>query len=82
MDEIIIKQKKQKPKCALIGQDSNIFNLIGIASRTLKQNNMREESKEMVNRVTSSHSYDEALSIIAEYVEITDEVGLEDEEEI
>lgn len=77
-----IMLKKEKPKCALIGQDSNIFNLIGIASRTLKQNNMREESKEMVDRVTSSHSYDEALSIIAEYVEITDEAGLEEEEEI
>lgn len=70
----------EKPKCALIGQDGNIFNLVGIASRTLKQNGMQEESKEMSNRVFSSHSYDEALSIIGEYVEITDEAGLENEE--
>jgi len=26
-----------KPDCELIGQDGNIFNLVGIASRTLKQ---------------------------------------------
>ena len=34
------KEKKVKPDCALIGCDSNIFNLMGIASRTLKQNGM------------------------------------------
>ena len=71
----------KKPKCALIGQDGNIFNLVGIASRTLKQNGMQEESKEMSNRVFSSHSYDEALNIIGEYVEITNEAGLAEEEE-
>lgn len=34
------KEEKLKPDCALIGQDGNIFNLMGIASRTLKQNGM------------------------------------------
>lgn len=71
----------KKPKCALIGQDGNIFNLVGIASRTLKQNGMKEEAKEMSNRVFSSHSYDEALNIIGEYVEITNEAGIVEEEE-
>lgn len=71
----------KKPKCALIGQDGNIFNLVGIASRTLKQNGMKEESNEMSNRVFSSHGYDEALNIIGEYVEITNEAGLVEEEE-
>ena len=71
----------KKPQCALIGQDGNIFNLVGIASRTLKQNGMKEEAKEMSNRVFSSHSYDEALNIIGEYVEITNEAGLVEEEE-
>ena len=74
--------KKEKPKCALIGQDGNIFNLIGIASRTLKQNKLQEEAKEMVERVTNSNNYSEALNIIGEYVEITDEVGLEEDEEL
>ena len=79
--EITIKEEKIKPKCALIGQDGNIFNLVGIASKTLKRNGMHEESKEMSNRVFSSHSYDEALCIIGEYVEITDEAGLVEDEE-
>ena len=37
----------EKPKCALIGKDGNIFNLVGLASRTLKQNGMQKEAKEM-----------------------------------
>ena len=47
IDEHIVE--KTKPKCALIGQDGNIYNLMGIASRTLSRNNMQEESKEMIS---------------------------------
>lgn len=70
----------EKPKCPLIGQNGNVFNLMGIASKTLKKNGMADEAKEMCSRVTSSGSYDEALSIIDEYVEITsvDEEETED----
>lgn len=59
-----------KPKCKLIGADGNIFNLMGIASRTLKEAGMKEEAKEMVGRINNSKSYIEALAIISEYVEI------------
>lgn len=71
----------EKPKCALIGKDGNIFNLMGIASRTLRNNNMKEEAKEMVIRIEESKSYDEALCIISEYVDITDDAGLEEDSE-
>jgi len=71
-------EEKVKPRCELIGQDGNIFNLMGIASRTLKRNKMSEQATEMCNRITSSGSYEEALGIISEYVEIT---GKEDEED-
>jgi hypothetical protein len=59
-----------KPRCKLIGKDGNIFNLMGIASRTLKEAGMKEEAKEMVDRINNSQSYIEALAIISEYVEI------------
>ncbi len=70
----------EKPKCPLIGQNGNVFNLMGIASKTLKKNGMADEAKEMCSRITFSGSYDEALSIIDEYVEITsvDEEETED----
>ena len=60
----------EKPKCPLIGADGNIFNLLGMASRTLRKNGMREQAQEMQSRVTASGSYSEALNILGEYVEI------------
>ena len=60
-----------KPDCKLIGEDGNIFNLMGIASRTLKRNGQPEQSAEMCSRIMASGSYDEALCIIGEYVNIT-----------
>lgn len=60
----------RKPKCKLIGEDGNIFNLLAITRSTLLKNDMHNESIEVVRRVTSSKSYDDALQIIAEYVEI------------
>ena len=41
---------------------------------------LKEKAKEMRDRITSSNSYDEALSIIGEYVEITDQSSLDEEE--
>ncbi len=68
-----VEQEKQKPDCNFAGQDGNIFNLMGIASSTLKRNGMSEEAKEMVDRITSdAKSYYEALGIISEYVNIID----------
>lgn len=60
--------EKEKPMCSIIWADGNIFNILGIASRTLKDNGMTEEAAEMYNRVTSSGSYDEALCIITDYI--------------
>jgi hypothetical protein len=45
---------------------------MGIASRTLKAAGMREQAKQMYQRVTSSSSYEEALNIIGEYVNFTE----------
>ena len=62
--------KINKPDCKLIGEDGNIFNLMARAIKTLRENDLSEEAKEMRERITSSGSYDEALCIIGEYVNI------------
>ena len=62
---------EQKPDCPLIGADGNIFNLLGIASRALKENGSYNQAKEMRSRVYQSQSYDSALSIIGDYVNVT-----------
>ncbi len=73
--------EQKKLECSLIGQNGNVFNLMGIASKTLKENDMADEAKEMCERITSSGSYDEALCIISEYVEITSIDEYEEETE-
>ena len=65
------ENKQNKPDCPLIGTDGNIFNLVGIASRTLKRNGLSDEASEMTSKVYKSGSYEEALGIIGEYVNIT-----------
>lgn len=76
--------QEAKPDCTLIGRDGNIFNLMGIASKTLKRNGMPEEAKEMQERIESSSSYHEALNIIGEYVNIVEsddsDIGISEED--
>jgi hypothetical protein len=67
--ELKMENNKQLPRCPLIGADSNVFNLIGITARTLKENGLRDEAAEMRERVMGCGSYDEALAVMMEYVE-------------
>jgi hypothetical protein len=62
--------ENDKPKCKLIGEDGNIFNLVSLAQRALKDADQRDESIDMTNLVMACGSYDEALCVIGDYVEI------------
>lgn len=66
------QREKEKPDCPLIGADGNIFNLIGLASRTLKDHGMAKEADEMYSRVKESTSYHAALAVLMEYVNPVD----------
>ena len=61
--------RETRPKMKLLGEDGNIFAIMGRASRLLKDIGQRDKAKEMCNRITASKSYAEALGIISEYVE-------------
>ena len=63
--------KRIKPDCPLIGENGNIFRIMGIASEALRENGMQEQAKEMRSRIFQCQSYDSALSIIGDYVNIT-----------
>ena len=63
------EQQRQMPKMELLGQDGNIFGILGRASRLLKEAGQKDQTDEMFRRVTSSGSYEEALHIISEYVD-------------
>ena len=63
------EQEQRKPKMQLIGEDGNVFAILGRASGLLKAAGMKAQSDEMFRRVTACGSYHEALNIISEYVE-------------
>jgi hypothetical protein len=62
---------KNKPKCKLIGEDGNVFSLLGIASKALKKKSLWLEAEEMNRRVMDgAANYEDALAIIMEYVDV------------
>ena len=62
------REKSDRPDAPLIGADGNIFNLIGIAQKALRDQGLEQQADEMRNRVFKTHSYEEALGTIQEYV--------------
>jgi hypothetical protein len=72
---------KPRPKVQLVGQDGNVFNLLGICVRTLKRAGQYEEAKELRKRVLECGSYDMALSIMLEYVEESGEDSEKEEDD-
>ena len=69
LGEVEINPERKKPRCKLVGSDGNIYALLGVASRALKNNGQREDAENMRERVFASGSYYEALGIITEYVD-------------
>ena len=61
---------KKRISVKLIGEDGNIFYIMGKVSRELKRNGQSAEATEMCNRIYKSGSYDKALQIVMEYVDI------------
>lgn len=59
-----------KPKCKLIGENGNVFNLMSICKKALLKANMKKEYEEMADKIYKAKSYDEALYIMSEYVDI------------
>lgn len=64
------EMEQKRPPFSLTGQDGNIFHLLAGASRVLQRNGMAGEAREMWERVLNEcRSYEEALSVLSEYVE-------------
>ena len=68
----------KKPTCK-DKSSAVMYDFICSVSKILKQNNMYDESRKMIERTTLSYSYDEAFNIIEEYVDIVNERENEEE---
>jgi len=59
-----------KPVVKLVGEDGNVFNVIGRVSRSLNNLGMRKEAEEFKEKAFSARSYDEVLQLAMEYCEV------------
>lgn len=65
-----INAPKTEVEVNLVGEDGNIFNLVGLTSKALKRSGYKEYAEELNSRLKEQESYDDALNLISEYVEI------------
>ena len=54
----------------VVGEDSNIFNLLGVVTKELKRNGYRDLAKDLPPQIFECNSYDKALTILDRYVEL------------
>ena len=60
----------EKPKCVVTGTDGNVFMVLCRVRVCMKKNGLGDQVEEMTKKVTSSKSYEDALSIMNEYVDL------------
>jgi hypothetical protein len=59
----------EKPRVKLVGEDGNIFSIVGRCCRALRSAGAAEQADELSEKVMACKSYDEALQTVMKYVE-------------
>jgi ribosomal protein L32 len=62
---------EKKPNCKLSGVDGNVFMIVGTVSKTLKRAGMAAKAEEFCAKAKACGSYDEALQLCMDYVEVS-----------
>ena len=64
-----------KPECKLIGENGNVFNLISIVRRTLKEHDLEEElsrfDTDLKKIQETGGTYDDVLVLFMKFVDVT-----------
>jgi hypothetical protein len=60
-----------KPRCRLTGTDGNVFALLGRVTACLKKAGQAAQTQEVSIRILACGSYQDALHVFMEYVDIT-----------
>ena len=63
-------ETQAKPRCKLSGTDGNVFALAGLVGRALRRAGLPEQVKEFSGRLFKCRSYEDALALMAEYVDV------------
>ena len=61
---------EEKPKCKLVGTDGNVFALAGRVSQALRKAGQGDKVKEFSERLSQCESYDKALQLMMDYVDV------------
>ena len=59
-----------KPACKLVGEDGNVFNIIGRVQRALRGAGQADRAREFVQEAFAAGSYDEVLALCTDYVDV------------
>lgn len=65
-----LPESNDKPNVHLIGEDGNVFAIIGKVSKALKREVSSEKAKEYQEKAMNSGSYDEVLRLTMDYVNV------------
>lgn len=69
------KNKKENKQTGIevqaVGLDGNIFAIIGRVGQAMCNAGLPKEAKQMVEETRKTHSYDDALNVIQEFVRLT-----------
>lgn len=76
-----MSSKNKKPLIKLVGEDGNIFNLLGIETKALRRAGQVDNAKLLSDKIFSCGSYDEALNLIMQFCEVQDPNLIYDEGE-
>jgi hypothetical protein len=60
----------RKPVAHLVGEDGNVFHVISVVRRALRNAGQTERASEFVERASCAKSYDEVLAMVHDYVEV------------
>jgi len=61
---------ENKPSCKLIGEDGNVFSIIGRVKRALVKDGQRDRANEFVFKAMRQKSYEDVLCLVQDYVEV------------
>ena len=59
-----------KTRCKLSNTDGNVFALAYKVGSTLKRAGLHDQAKEFYEKLPKCHSYDEALQLMMQYVDV------------
>jgi len=68
--KLMTDKQVKKPKVKLIGKNGNVFNLASIVKQALIKNKQPDKAKEFTEKLFKTHSYNDALCLMMEYVDV------------